>query len=418
MSAIGRVCTYSFPQTARFVFIVPDQVHYVHGHFAIIASDYHWGELVNTLESYVLLVIYVVVTLAIAKVLTRLTIRMTGKLASSGHVSSTLAEFIGALLRALVWLSAAILVVAEVSITFGLGDFITGAILSFLTENAGRLGVMSVIIIGGYVAVRIFRILFAEYRRHSKLHPLTLDLFQSVVRYFVYAIVAVLLITNVLVMAGLQTLAGTLITLFTVFIGLVVSFSATGSIGNALAGIVLMSWRPYSEGDRVEVGGVYGDVAEVDVMFTRIRSIKSEVINVPNSQVLSNKIVNYSAMPQVIAHYEITIGYDVPHAKVENLLVSAARDTEGLLTQPEPFVLIRNLDNNFVAYEINAYTDKPNNLVTIYSHLMQSILDKFNTAGVEILSPKHVAIRDSESTLSPKRDPHPGGRKIAKFRRS
>lgn len=55
-----------------------------------------------------------------------------------------------------------------------------------------------------------------------------------------------------------SSFASTMVTLFTVFIGLVVSFAATGSIGNALSGLVIMSWRPYKDGDRVEVaGGTY-----------------------------------------------------------------------------------------------------------------------------------------------------------------
>jgi small-conductance mechanosensitive channel len=167
-----------------------------------------------------------------------------------------------------------------------------------------------------------------------------------------------------------------------------------------------MSWRPYKEGDRVEVGGVYGDIVEVDVMFTRIRTIKNELVHVPNSQVLSTKIVNYSAMPHVIVHYEVTIGYDIPRAIVENLLIQVALSTSGLLTIPKPFVLIRNLDNNFIAYEINAYTDKPNELITTYSKLMQKTLDIFREAGVEILSPQHVAIRDSLPTAKQGRKPN------------
>ena len=109
--------------------------------------------------------------------------------------------------------------------------------------------------------------------------------------------------------------------------------------------------------------------------------------------------MNYSAMAQAIVHYEVTIGYDVPHAMVEKLLIQAAHSAPGLLAVPEPFVLIRNLDNNFVAYEINAYTDKPNELITTYSKLMRKILDTFREAGVEILSPQYVAIRDSGSKV-------------------
>jgi small-conductance mechanosensitive channel len=315
-----------------------------------------------------------------------------------------MAEFTGSLVRGLIWALAAVFVFAEISAAFGLGSLISDSIASFFAVNAGRIGVMFVLVVAGYVAARIVTIVFSEYKRHTKLDTLTIDLFQNVVRYLVYAVVAVMLLTNLLVMAGLQTLAGTLVTLFTVFVGLVVSFAATGSIGNALSGIVVMSWRPFKEGDRVEVaGGTYGDVQEVNIMFTKIKTIKDEIIHVPNSQVLANKIVNYSESPNVIVHQEVTIGYDVPRTRVEELLLKAVVGIDNLLTEPKPFVLVRNLDNNYVAYEINAYTDKPNQLINTYSQLMKSTLDLFGKAGIEILSPQHIALRKSNPTVSRKR---------------
>jgi small-conductance mechanosensitive channel len=356
--------------------------------------------MVDSVLPYVLLVVYVAVTLVGARYGSHLIVRMARKIGAKRNLPASLLEFIASVVRGLVWLVAASLVVAEGSTTFGLQQAIVNSISNFLTVNAGRFGVMLVIIVGAYIALRIFGIVFSEYKRHSKMHPLTLGLFESVVHYLVYAVVAVLLLTNVLVMAGFQTIAGTLVTLFTVFIGLVVSFAATGSIGNALSGLVVMSWRPFKEADRVEVGGgVYGDVLGVDVMFTRIKTIKNEIVHVPNTQILSNKIVNYSALGSVIVHYEVTIGYDVERELVERLLLAAAKRTECLLQVPKAFVLIRNLDNNYVSYEINAYTDRPNQLVTTYSNLMTNTLDVFAEAGVEILSPQHVAVRKSYLTV-------------------
>jgi small-conductance mechanosensitive channel len=349
-----------------------------------------------TFETYVLVAVFVLVTLVLAKLGTRIVNRLTQKLVRREKLPSNLAEFAGSLIRGAIWVVAALFIAAEISVTFGLQGFVVDSISLFLSANAGRIGVMLIIVIGGYVVLRIFGIVFSEYRRHTKLAPMTVDLFQSVARYLVYAIIAVMLLTNLLVMAGLQTLAGTLVTLFAVFIGLVVSFAATGSIGNALSGLVVMSWRPYKDGDRVEVGGnVYGDVLEVDVMFTQMGTIKDEVVHVPNSQVLANKIVNYSKLAKVIVHQQITIGYDVSRKLVEKLLLESASRTDNVLTEPKPFVLIRNLDNNYVAYEINAYTSKPNQLVKTYSDLMKNIIDQFDRSGVEILSPQHVAIRKS-----------------------
>ena len=355
------------------------------------------------IQDYLLLTGVVIVTIVILKFSSHFVARITDRFRSRGN--QQLADFTGSLIQTGIWILGGVIIIVGVSLTFGLHGIILDSLWSFLSGNAVRLGVMLVIVIGGYIVLRIASIFFSEYRRRSKLHPFTLALFQHVVRYLVYAIVAVLLVTNLLVMAGLQTIAGTLLELFTVFIGLVVSFAATGSIGNALSGLVIMSWRPYKEGDRVDIAnGVYGDVVEMEVMFTQVRTIKDEIVHVPNSHVLGNKIVNYSALPQVIVHQEVTIGYDVPRKRVEKLLLASALKTENLLAEPKPFVLVKRLDSYTVAFEINAYTNKPSELATTYSELMKSILDDFEATGVEILSPQHIALRKSELTFKPKRE--------------
>ncbi len=354
------------------------------------------------IQDYLVLTLLVIVTVVILKFSPRFVALVTNRFRLRGN--QQLADFAGSLIQVAIWILAGLVIILEISLTFGLQAAITDSLWAFLGGNAVRLGVMLVIVIAGYIVLRIVSLFFSEYKRHSKLHPFTLDLFQHVARYLVYAIVGVLLVTNLLVMAGLQTIAGTLVELFTVFIGLVVSFAATGSLGNALSGLVIMSWRPYKEGDRVDIAnGVYGDIVEMEIMFTQVRTIKNEIVHVPNSQVLGNKIVNYSALPKIIVHQEVTIGYDIPRRRVEKLLLTSASRTEGLLSDPEPFVLVRRLDSFTVAYEINAYTDKPSELIAAYSELMKHILDEFEMAGVEVLSPRHIAVRKSELTFKPKR---------------
>ena len=147
--------------------------------------------LLDSILPYVLLIVYVVVTLVAARYGSRLVVRIARRIGAHRNVPVSLLEFVASLLRGLIWLIAASLVVAEASVTFGLQQAIVDSISSFLSVNAGRFGVMLVMVVGGYIALRIFGIIFSEYRRHSKLHPLTLGLFESVVRYLIYAIVVV-----------------------------------------------------------------------------------------------------------------------------------------------------------------------------------------------------------------------------------
>jgi len=100
-------------------------------------------------------------------------------------------------------------------------------------------------------------------------------------------------------------------------------------------------------------------------------------------------------------HTGVTIGYDVPWRQVHELLLGAARATQYILEQPVPFVFQTSLDDFYVSYELNAFTDQPNKMASIYSELHQNIQDKFNEAAVEIMSPHFSALRDGHQINIP-----------------
>lgn len=189
-----------------------------------------------------------------------------------------------------------------------------------------------------------------------------------------------------------------------VIIGLAVSFGSTSTVGNIIAGIVLTYMRPFQIGDRVKVGDTTGDVQEKSFLYTKVLTIKNEEVVVPSLQVLSGAIVNYSARARsdgLILHTSVTIGYDASWRKVHELLLRAAENTSGILKQPRPFVLQTALNDFFVTYQINAYTDQANNVANIYSELHQNIQDSFNEGGIEILSPHYMQLRDGNmSTIA------------------
>lgn len=190
-----------------------------------------------------------------------------------------------------------------------------------------------------------------------------------------------------------------------VFLGVLVSLGAAGAFSNIVAGIVLTYMRPFSVGDRVKIAETTGDITEKTLLVTRIRTNKNVDVTIPNSLVLSSHIINFSSSatnpPPLILHTTVTIGYDVPWRKVHELLLSAAKRTTYILHTPEPFVLQTSLNDFYVTYEINGYTKHPNRMASIYAELHQHIQDLFNEAGVEIMSPHYMQIRDGNKTTIP-----------------
>lgn len=188
------------------------------------------------------------------------------------------------------------------------------------------------------------------------------------------------------------------------FFGVLFSLGSSGAVGNMMAGIILTYTRAFQLGDRVKIGDTTGDVIEKTLLVTRVRTIKNVSITIPNGSVLGGQIVNYTSMAKergLILHTGVTIGYDVPWKQVHALLLAAADRTEHLLKEPKPFVLQTSLDDFYVAYQINAYTDRADMQAGIYSLLHQNIQDCFNEGGVEILSPHYRAARDGNMVTIP-----------------
>ena len=180
----------------------------------------------------------------------------------------------------------------------------------------------------------------------------------------------------------------------TLFIGLVFSLGSRSLIGNLISGYSLTYRKMFKPGDRVEIGGHLGDVQESRLLVTYLHTVKNEIISVPNSLVVNSNVTNYSALSKterLILHTTVRIGYDTPWRQVEAMLLEAAARTPGLLQEPPPFVLEKQLRTFSVEYEINAHCDNPQAMESLYSSMHRNILDIFNEYGVQIMTPAYVA---------------------------
>ncbi len=177
-----------------------------------------------------------------------------------------------------------------------------------------------------------------------------------------------------------------------IFLGVLFSLGSSSIIANVIAGYTMTYRRAFRIGDRVQIGDHIGDVVEMRLLVTHLRTPKNEDIVVPNSVILSNEVINYSTYARqegLILHTTVGIGYETPWRQIEAMLLEASRRTPGLLQQPAPFVLQKSLGDFAVTYEINAYCDQPSAMARLYTALHQNILDLFNEYGVQIMTPAY-----------------------------
>jgi len=259
-----------------------------------------------------------------------------------------------------------------------------------------------VILVVTHYVVRFTRVIAEQAEvgriRFSNFYPEWAQPTYKIVRILIYAFAAVMIYPY---LPGESSPAFKGIS---VFLGVLFSLGSTSAVANFVAGIILIYTRGFRVGDWVTIGDNTGEVVQTSMLATHLRTIRNEEITLPNSVVLGSYVTNFSLDAKdrgVVLHTSVAIGYDAPWRTIHKLLIDAALKTKYILPAPAPFVLQANLQDSYVQYEINAYTDHPQLMPYIYSDLHANIQDSFYEAGVEIMSPIFHALRDGNRTAIP-----------------
>jgi small-conductance mechanosensitive channel len=335
------------------------------------------------------------------------------------HVAITYALSLGlALGSAARWLVllAILEIYATVVLSFYPGSrHISHAVTDWILATLGQLGrtaldyipnlfVIAVVVAIATQVIKLISLVFSEVGKGnlalSGFYPEWAEPTSKLVRILVFILVVVIIFPY---LPGSKSPAFQGIS---IFVGLLLSLGSSSAVANGIAGIILTYMRSYMVGDWVKIGDTLGEVVERNMLVTRIVTQKKEIITIPNASVMNGAVINYTREAQhrgVIFHTTVTIGYDAPWKTVHQLLISAALATDNILQEPAPFVLQTALNDFYVAYELNVFTNVPTIMQFIYSDLHQNIQDSFNEAGVEICSPHFSSLRDGNTIAIPER---------------
>jgi small-conductance mechanosensitive channel len=189
----------------------------------------------------------------------------------------------------------------------------------------------------------------------------------------------------------------------TVFAGLLLSFGSAGMVNQMMSGLVVIYARMMKPGDMVQVGEVAGQVTNLGFLSTKVRTSAGHEVTLPNAVLTATAVHNHSRFdpaqgPQVTA--TVTIGYDTPWRQVHALLTAAAAKTPGVVPGVAPEVLQTALSDFYVEYRLRVRIDAVERRVQIASLLHAEILDAFNEAGVQIMSP-HFMQQPTQPVLPP-----------------
>lgn len=266
-------------------------------------------------------------------------------------------------------------------------------LLDFLPRIAGALAILIVgYIVAGYAGRGIVRL--AD--RSGRLDPTLKPVIKSVVRYAIIIIVIVAALGQL----GVQT-ASILAALGAA--GIAIGLALQGTLSNIAAGLMLLWLRPFRVGDYIATNDVAGTAEEINLFHARIRTWDGIYKFVPNSELWSTTITNYTRNPTRLVLIEFGIAYENDIAKGREILAEFASIHPQVLDDPPVQVVPLTLGDSSVVLQLRAWSNTPDFWATRWD-LTEGGKKALEEAGLTIPFPQHV-IHFADPSATP---PMPG----------
>ncbi len=171
------------------------------------------------------------------------------------------------------------------------------------------------------------------------------------------------------------------------FGGTIIGFAAINTVGNAIAGLIVMTSRPFKVGDRIFFNGQFADITSIELIYTKMLTLDNVLVSVPNQELLKAEIDNYGKKNVIRRHCTVTPSFEYESADVEKALLEAAEKVQGVLKEPKPYVWITKFQNYAVEYTLYAFINDIKGLPEIDADLHRKVLETCKKHGIDISTP-------------------------------
>jgi len=190
------------------------------------------------------------------------------------------------------------------------------------------------------------------------------------------------LLTAIIVAEALGIPTTSLVALFSVA-GLALSLSVQNIMSNLFSGITLLMSRPFAAGDFVDVGGKSGTIKSIGLFYTVIRTVDNMTIDIPNSDVTASAIVNYSREPLRRVDMVFSASYDDATESVKNAIMEAVGEDSRILSEPEPFIGIKEYKASSVDYTVRLWCENADYWNVFYA-MNENVRESFKRNGISM----------------------------------
>lgn len=197
------------------------------------------------------------------------------------------------------------------------------------------------------------------------------------------AIKVVLYVLTGIITAGALGLNTTSVTALVSVLTLGVTLAAEDILGNVAGGLVILSSHPFNIGDEIEISGTVGVVREIALNHTKVETCNGQYVMLPNKELSSSRIINYTTMGRRRVVVNITASYDAPTDTVKTACMEAVAATPNVLPEPAPQAYLTGYGSSSIEYSVRCWTETKDYWGAYYA-LNENLRTAFAAHNVEM----------------------------------
>ena len=234
------------------------------------------------------------------------------------------------------------------------------------------------------------------------LQSLLLKTFRVVTFFFIGTVVLDQLGVNIAVLIGGIGIAG-----------IVAGFAARDSLENFIAGVTVLVDKPFGVGDYIKVDDQYGQVDEITLRSTRLRTVRNRIMVLPNTEVIKEKVMNHTKRNVLRLDIPFGIAYKERPDEAREALLPIVEDDDRILSDPSPTAVVTEMDDSSVNMLLRFYLRDPSQEVPMRWEYTEKVRETLRDADIEIPFPHRQLFLDEaeafEGTdlLAPTNGDHP-----------
>ena len=235
------------------------------------------------------------------------------------------------------------------------------------------------------IVTKVILVFFDKFAKRTQMDTLVGKILRNLIK-------ALLLFTTIVIcLSSLGISVSSLVATLSV-VGVALSLAIQGFLSNVFGGIQVVSNHPFKVGDYVEAGGEAGSVREVGFFYTKLDTPDMKLIQIPNSKIANESIVNYSSAPKRRIEFLVAASYDDDVEKVKSVLLELLNGHSMVLQEEgiEPVAHVKEFRDNDILYTARVWC-KNEDYWTIYFDIMDAIKPTFEKNGIAFSYP-HVNV--------------------------